>query len=129
MWLDIGGGVDGIICSEVGVFAGTGVGSDEKEDRGSLQRGGQRRRVVSFSSSINSSTSQRFFAALHVPFAGNESGSDGDSCGCSGCGGPGSKGCAEEILCCRWQVFSGGLFVSLVMMVAVPAVGRDGSSG
>jgi hypothetical protein len=56
-----GGGitsVTGIVCCEVGVSAQTGVGGDggdNKEDCGSLQKGGERRRVVSLSSSLTSS--------------------------------------------------------------------------
>jgi hypothetical protein len=93
-----GGGitsVTGIVCGEVCVFARTGVGGDggdNKEDCGSLQKGGERRRVVSLSSSLTSSTSQRLFPALHERFAGGESGGDGDSGSCNGCGGLGSKG-------------------------------------
>jgi hypothetical protein len=93
-----GGGVtseSGVVCCEGSVFARTGVGGDgsnEEEDCGSLQKGGERRRVVSFFSSLNSSASQRLFPPLHVRFAGDKSGGDGDSGGCSGCGGLVSKG-------------------------------------
>ncbi len=49
----------GIVCCEGGIFAQTGVGGDggdegdDKEDRGSLQKGGERGKVVSLSSSLN----------------------------------------------------------------------------
>ncbi len=63
----------GIVCCEVGVFAQTGVGGDggdNKEDCGSLQKGGERRRVVFLSSSLTGSALQRPFPALRVRFAG-----------------------------------------------------------
>jgi hypothetical protein len=91
----------GIVCCEGGVFAQTGVGgdgNDDEEDRGSLQKRGERRRAVSLSSPLNSSASQHLFPALHVRFVGGESSGDGDGGGCSSCGGLGSKGVLRR--CC-----------------------------
>jgi hypothetical protein len=103
--LSAGGGYLLGITSVTGVFARIGVGSvggdggDGKEDCGSMQKGGERRRrVVFLSLSLNSSASQSLFRALCVRFAGGESGGDGDSGSCNGCGGLGSKGVLRQ--CC-----------------------------
>jgi hypothetical protein len=80
------------VCSGVSEDAGVGVGgSGNRAGRGGVHSGGERHRSSSSNTSLNSSTSQRLFAAFLVLFAGGGEGAGGDLGSESSVGGSAAK--------------------------------------